>query len=677
MLDLDIRTLSFLTMLSSLLLALGLQIVHRVIARNPSLRLWAMGATATGIGFVLLALRSYIPDFLSIVIANTLIVVGAAWQYLGNREFQGRKSEFPWYWWLAAGTAALFMVFTYLTPNLTARIVVISAVIASFRFASAFVLLRPVGIQDRAIRWFIAGAYLTTAIFMIVRSGASIFVGPTNQNFMAAAGAIQTFSFVFEIGLNMVLGIGLPLLVLGRTHELLIAGEERYRTLIEWSPVPIAVHDGGKLVYANSATLSLFGASTTQDLIGKRVLDLVHPDFRKLVTERAKAGIDEGLANPIAEEKFLKLDGSVIDVEVKTIPIQYEGRPAVQVAMNDVTERKRMEDQIRLMAFHDPLTNLPNRRLFDDRLGLAMAACKRSGCFDALLFLDLDNFKPLNDTHGHEVGDLLLVEVARRLTSCVRQTDTVARFGGDEFVVMISELKSDRTGSTAEAGIIAEKIRMALSEPYLLTIKRNGGEQITLEHHCTASIGLTLFNGHEVSQEEVLKSADLAMYQAKDNGRNLISFSPETTQPTGSTLKHPQNLIQLVWHASYESGDTLIDEQHRSLFRACNELLNALIAGSSPTEVDELIEALMKDVGQHFSDEESIFLETDYPDSKDHIVDHRQLVDRASALIDRYHAGTLATGEFIEFLANDIVAQHIAGKDRDFFSYLKGRKKQA
>jgi diguanylate cyclase (GGDEF)-like protein len=177
-----------------------------------------------------------------------------------------------------------------------------------------------------------------------------------------------------------------------------------------------------------------------------------------------------------------------------------------------------MEDHVRQLAFHDVLTELPNRRLLKDRLTQAMAASARSKCYGALMFLDLDNFKPLNDTHGHEVGDLLLIEVANRLKSCVRQVDTVARFGGDEFVVMISKLDVDKVESAAQARLIAEKIRHALSEPYLLTIETAK----TVQHRCTVSLGVAFFIGNEASQEEILKWADEAMYQAKEAGRNSI-----------------------------------------------------------------------------------------------------------------------------------------------------------
>ena len=140
------------------------------------------------------------------------------------------------------------------------------------------------------------------------------------------------------------------------------------------------------------------------------------------------------------------------------------------------------------------------------------------------MFPDLDNFKSLNDTHGHEAGDLLLIEVANRLKHCVRETDTVARFGGDEFVVMIGELTLDSSESAAQAGIIAEKIRAALAEPYVLQVRREGTAAATVEHSCTASIGVALFGEHDAGQDDILKWADTAMYQAKEAGRDLIRF---------------------------------------------------------------------------------------------------------------------------------------------------------
>ena len=142
------------------------------------------------------------------------------------------------------------------------------------------------------------------------------------------------------------------------------------------------------------------------------------------------------------------------------------------------------------------------------------------------MFIDLDNFKPLNDKHGHDVGDLLLIEVARRIGSCVREVDTVARFGGDEFVVMLSELDTDKVISSKQAGAVAEKIRQILGEVYRLPVLKEGSlEPYMVEHRCTACIGVVLFNNHGVSQEKLIRLADSAMYQAKSSGRNRVYFA--------------------------------------------------------------------------------------------------------------------------------------------------------
>ena len=139
----------------------------------------------------------------------------------------------------------------------------------------------------------------------------------------------------------------------------------------------------------------------------------------------------------------------------------------------------------------------------------------------------LDNFKHLNDTQGHLVGDLLLIEVARRLTCCVRAMDTVARFGGDEFVVLLSDLNADAKASAIQARIVAEKIRTSLSEPYLLTVKHPEQADTIVEHCCSASIGVVVFIDNENTQDDILKWADAAMYQAKAAGRNLIQLYNE------------------------------------------------------------------------------------------------------------------------------------------------------
>lgn len=212
----------------------------------------------------------------------------------------------------------------------------------------------------------------------------------------------------------------------------------------------------------------------------------------------------------------------------------------------DITERKEAEDQIHQLAFFDPLTQLPNRRLLLDRLALGLAASARSGEYGALLFIDLDNFKTLNDTLGHDVGDMLLVEVARRLLATTREADTVARLGGDEFVVMLEDLGSDRQQIAAEVERVAEKLLDAINHGYVLNHQH---------YHTTPSIGVTLFQGSEVGIDELLKHADMAMYRAKAAGRNTIRFFEPAMQAhlehraaMEADLRHALSEYQFVLH---------------------------------------------------------------------------------------------------------------------------------
>lgn len=1013
MTSLDIRTLSFLAMMSSLLLALGLVLVNRVISNDPSLRLWAMGASANGTAFILLALRGVVPDLISIVVANTLFIVGSAWLYLGNRQFRGLKNDVPWYWFVAGVTATLLFYFTYWTPNLSARIVTLSTATAVILFPCAYVLVGSGnGRQDRRVRWFVAAAFLMTAIFLGVRAVVTVFLASPSQDFMLVANPIHTFSLVVSICLNGMLGVGLPLLISGRMHLRLKESEDRYRTLYTRTPAIMhSIAADGSLVNVSDLWLKTLGY-TRDEVIGRkssdflteesrrlaitqvlpeffrtgscadipyqfvtkdgRVLDMrlsaivetsadasvirslavmddvtarhridaaltqselqfrgafesaahgmalvstegrftqvnaalcamvgyseaellttdfqtiTHPDDlaadearvkellegvrtayqmekrylhktgRTLWVQlsvslvRTKDGIpvhfvaqiqditqskgaserlqtlldtasdgihvldrqgnvvqfsqsfarmlgytaqeaaqlhvrdwdtqipDDELVPTISalitapkafETRHRRKDGSVIDVEINAKGINLNGQSHLYASSRDVTERKlnqrrleqllaeqkamleneligivkvrdrtiiwanpafekmlgyasgelsgaptrqsyksesaykafgdaaypalatgavfrsqieqlrkdgqviwvdvsgsilnkesgeslwgfvdvterrihertilqseqRMElaldgadlglwdldilsgrvannprlfsmagyavneldlnastirslihpddqlpfqstfnatlngevpnldvecrlrhkdghwlwvrcrgkvverdeqgrairmagtnadigrrkaneEKIQELAFFDPLTHLPNRRLLLDRLGLALPSSGRHNTCGAILFLDLDNFKILNDTKGHEFGDILLVEVARRLLACVRAEDTVSRLGGDEFVITLENLNQEEPLATAEAEAIAAKILGSISAVYTFP---------EFKHHCTCSIGIALFKGSELSAGEIIKRADIAMYQAKVAGRNSIQF---------------------------------------------------------------------------------------------------------------------------------------------------------
>lgn len=240
-------------------------------------------------------------------------------------------------------------------------------------------------------------------------------------------------------------------------------------------------------------------------------------DFIARVTEvmtKVAAGTPLQETSPVAGEKqLLKLYSETLirKLEEKTIQLE-EANRELQL---DIARRKEAEDKIEQLAFYDPLTGLPNRRLMNDRLKHCFASGSREQKYGALLFIDLDNFKILNDTKGHNVGDQLLIMVADRLRCSVREGDTVARLGGDEFVIILENLNTHAEHAATMAEAIGEKCLLALNQPYLL---------LKQEYIGSASIGVSLFKNQELSAEELLRRADAAMYQAKNTGRNTLRF---------------------------------------------------------------------------------------------------------------------------------------------------------
>jgi len=230
------------------------------------------------------------------------------------------------------------------------------------------------------------------------------------------------------------------------------------------------------------------------------------------VSERLQHVLRSGEPVPRIEQKYVRADGTEVDVEVASAAIIYRGRPAVHSVVRDITDRKLAEEKIRHMATHDVLTDLPSLRLGKDRLSMALGTARRHKNLAAVMFIDLDDFKAVNDAHGHAAGDNVLKEVANRLRSSVRETDTVARVGGDEFLLIATELHS-----SDDAARIAEKVVHLVSQPVIL----NHDQQATVG----ASVGIALYPDHGEDIDQLIKQADQAMYQVKNTGKNGFGFA--------------------------------------------------------------------------------------------------------------------------------------------------------
>ncbi len=453
-------------------------------------------------------------------------------------------------------------------------------------------------------------------------------------------------------------GVSLDVTERKLSEEALRESKERYRRLVDLSPDAIIVHSEDRIVYINQAGLKLLGAGTAEQIIGRRMLDFVHPNSIAIVKKQIRQMQEEGKDAPLIEEKFIRLNGEIIDVEVAAIPFMYHEKPAIQAVVRDVTERKRSdvalrkseeryrafveqsseaiwrfeletpiqvdcpedeqinlfyryaylaecndvmartygylhaeeligtrlgellvrsepkntdyllgfirsgyrlvdaeshemdkygerrffsnnlvgivengllvrlwgsqrditerkqaEEMIRHLAYHDSLSGLPNRMLFHDRFGQALAVAHRNNEMLAMLFLDLDRFKTINDTLGHAVGDLLLKGISERLALCLREGDTLARLGGDEFMILLCGLHNLK-----EAAKLAER---------LLQVVRPSFDFDDQELHVTTSIGISLYPYDGKDADTLIKNADIALYRAKEHGRdNYKMYTP-------------------------------------------------------------------------------------------------------------------------------------------------------
>ncbi len=281
-------------------------------------------------------------------------------------------------------------------------------------------------------------------------------------------------------------------------------------TMFEFFPIGTyrSSHDG-RMIRANAALVRLNGYATEEELLlsfndvaRQWYVDPTRRDEFMKCIERDDHVVDfvsEIHRHKTRERIWVKEHAHVLRDAAGNV-VFYEG------TVEDITERRHMEQELANLAFNDALTRLPNRRLLLEKMAHAMRISKRQNSYGAVLFIDLNQFKLLNDTQGHEAGDQLLIEVAHRLKRVTRDTDTVARLGGDEFVVLLEYLGADRAQATEHAALAAKNMDQALTEEYVL------GE---VRHQGSASIGIALFLGDEQAPEQIIKNADAAMYKVK------------------------------------------------------------------------------------------------------------------------------------------------------------------
>jgi len=264
------------------------------------------------------------------------------------------------------------------------------------------------------------------------------------------------------------------------------------------------------LTYINPAGLKILGANGVEDVVGKNLLTFILPEYHEIIKERWKLMKQINTHVEPLEEKMMRLDNKVIDIEIMALPIEINGNPHVQILFQDITERKKVEEMTHRLAYHDALTGLPNRRLFEERLHEALLVKPSDTRLTAVMFIDLDGFKQVNDTYGHDAGDSLLLQVAQRLMGSVRENDTAARLAGDEFTVLLTDIVK------SEVVDITRSILEELRKPFKIN------DKIV---RVTPSIGISLCSDNDKDGDSLIKKADMAMYEAKKLVKTTINFT--------------------------------------------------------------------------------------------------------------------------------------------------------
>jgi diguanylate cyclase (GGDEF)-like protein/PAS domain S-box-containing protein/hemerythrin-like metal-binding protein len=436
-----------------------------------------------------------------------------------------------------------------------------------------------------------------------------------------------------------------------RADGLRIESEKHFRTIFEHTALPMVRNSlKGEFIEVNEAWCNLLGYSQ-EDVLLRHLTwkQITHPDDLEASDSMLRKMLAGEVADYKIEERYIHKDGKVLwgSVQVKLVRDE-KGEPEFTIsAIQDITESKQAEKMINFMAYHDKLTGLPNRALLFDRLSQAMSQAKRDAKYVALLFVDLDGFKKINDKYGHEAGDNVLKMAAQRFLACVREVDTVARFGGDEFAIILGNLDDPQ-----QAKGVAEKVVQAFAQSMVLA---DGGECIV-----GVSVGISIYPEHGSAMDNLMTAADQAMYESKRQGKNTYTFYKEKTSRKSDSQ-------WFKFDASHLLGVEEIDEQHRNLVYLVNRLSDALKRDDSSESIMQMLDELLVATMHHFDTENRYMANYHYPEQYQHEMEHAQLVNEMQHFKEKFSQGR----ELLVLQSlKDWLLGHITYSDKKMAIYL-------
>lgn len=408
---------------------------------------------------------------------------------------------------------------------------------------------------------------------------------------------------------------------------------------------------------------------TDVDIIGKTDFEIFPKEdaekFRKMDLDVINSG------KLIEREESLEIGSQIKHLISIKFPIRDKNNKINGICgiSTEITERKNAEEKIKELAkqleierdyaqknsITDALTNLYNRRYFDDSLKKEFFRLKRTNLPLSLIMLDIDYFKKYNDTYGHQGGDDCLIKIATAIKNVVqRNTDFITRYGGEEFAIILPETNSN------SALKLAEKVRKSIEN---LNIPHTSS---TIKNSVTISLGVaTVYKDTITAPEQIITLADIALYNAKEDGRNRTNVAVINLL-NSNTTSH----INLIWDKNDESGNILIDEEHKTLLNISNRLINAITNKYSKNDSITIIKELIDSLSSHFKDEEEVFSKTTYPLVEYHTSLHQELIKKSNVILKKYEYEDLTLKELIDFLVYDVIEHHLVVEDKTFFPYV-------
>ena len=408
--------------------------------------------------------------------------------------------------------------------------------------------------------------------------------------------------------------------------------------LVQSDLIALALARGDTLLFANTAFSNLFGRS--HDVTGSKITTLIAPVHRNRIATVLR---DANRTQAICVAEALRDDRRLVEVELRARELTSDGEVLCAIFAQDVTDRSRASARLNLLAFSDPLTGLANRALFADRLRQAALGARRDDRRFALLILDLDGFKSVNDCHGHAAGDAVLQHVAQRLQGCLRTAETIARLGGDEFAVLLPGIKQ-----RGDAAHVAERLLAAIRQPLPVAEARL---------NLSATAGIALFPDHGATVEHLLVAADTALYAAKREGGARCAWASQG-KPTDATP------AAIVWSVAHEVGVAEMDSQHARLAALLNTLATVLRNGEDHKEA---FGEFVRYAAFHFGSEERLMAQSHYAKAAEHRDLHQRLLADVSALA--LAGDGVSTGLILRYLP-EWLFRHVDGPDRELAAAL-------